>query len=173
MAKGANIEKSRATSVAPWRPLLTEPFRELERMRREMDRWFDFFPELPVRRAVDVVEWFPEFDLSETDNELILRAEMPGIDPKDVDISLVNNTLRIKGEKKQEMEEKDENYHFMGRSYGTFARSIPLPTYVKSDNIQATYKDGVLKIVLPKSEEAKPKQIQVKVESEPQTGKPS
>jgi HSP20 family protein len=172
MAKGANVEKSRATTIAPLRPLLTEPFRELERMRREMDRWFGF-PEMPERRAVDLREWFPDFDLSETENELILRAEMPGIDPKDIDIALVNNTLRIKGEKKQEMEEKDENYHFVGRSYGTFARSIPLPTYVKSDNIQATYKDGVLKIVLPKSEEAKQKQIHIRVEGESQEGKPS
>jgi HSP20 family protein len=167
MARG-NVEKSRQKAVAPWRPLFTEPFRELDRMKRKMEQlWESFLPETTRKGELfEIGEWSPEFDLSETDNELILRAEVPGINPKDIDISLVNNTLRIKGEKKQEMEEKDENYHFVGRSYGAFARSIPLPVEVQGENVNASYKDGVLKIILPKSEQAKPKEIQIKVEGE-------
>ncbi len=168
MAK-ANIEKSRSShGVAPWRPFLSEPFRELDRMKREMDRlWESFLPEAPRRgEFFGGMEWSPEFDLSETDNELILRAEVPGMNPKDIDISLVDNMLRIKGEKKQEMEEKNENYHFVGRSYGSFARSIPLPVEVQGDKVNASYRDGVLKVVFPKSEKAKAKEIQIKVEGE-------
>lgn len=128
--------------------------------------WGSFLTESPLRRAEvqEFGEWFPEFDLSETKNELIVRAEVPGIDPKDINISLVDNMLTIKGEKKQQMEEKNENYHFIGRGYGAFARAIPLPREVQGDKVKASYKDGILKIVLPKSEEAKEKEIQIKVE---------
>ena len=81
-----------------------------------------------------------------------------------LDLSLADGALVIRGEKKHEKEEKDENYHFVERSYGTFVRSIPLPKEVKRDQINASYKDGVLKIVLPKSEEAKTKEIKIKVQ---------
>jgi HSP20 family protein len=162
------MARGTATELALWRPALVGPFRELENMRREMDRvWETFFTEQPMRRGEveEWGEWFPEFDLSETKNELILKAEVPGISAKDVSISLVDNMLVIKGEKKQEMEEKDENYHYVGRSYGTFARSIPLPREVQGDKVKASYKEGILRIVLPKSKEAKEKEIQIKVES--------
>ncbi len=155
------------TELAPWRPILAEPFRELENMRREMDRiWGNFFSETPMRRgeALEWGEWFPEFDLSETKNELIVKAEVPGINPKDVSISLVDNMLTIKGEKKQEKEEKEENYHLLERSYGSFTRSVRLPQEVQSDKITAAYKNGLLKVTLPKSEEAKTKEIKIKVE---------
>ncbi len=109
-------------------------------------------------------EWFPEFDLSETKDELVVKAEVPGISPKDINISLVDNTLTIKGEKKQQMAEKNENYHYIGRSYGVFARSISLPREVQADKVTASYKDGILKIVLPKSAESKEKDIQIKIE---------
>ena len=86
------------------------PFRELERMRREMDRlWDSFFEERPRRRVEEVGEWLPSLDLSETKNDLVVKAELPGIDPKDIDISLANDVLTIKGEKKQEREEKEED----------------------------------------------------------------
>jgi len=86
------------------------------------------------------------------------------MNPKDIDISLSNEVLTIKGEKQQEKEEKDENYHFVERSFGSFSRSLRLPTEVKGEKINASYKNGVLKIVLPKSEEAKKKQVKIKVE---------
>jgi HSP20 family protein len=146
--------------LAPWRP-----FRELERMRREMDRlWDSFFEERPQRKIEEFGEWGPSLDLSETKNDLIVKAEVPGIDPKDIDISLNKDILTIKGEKKQEKEEKEENYHFIERSYGAFARSIRLPRDVQTDKINASYKNGVLRVTLPKSEEAKKKEIRIKVE---------
>lgn len=149
-----------AWEIAPWRP-----FRELERMRREMDRlWDSFFEERPRRKAEEVGEWLPSLDVSETKNELVVKAELPGLDPKDIDISLTNDILTIKGEKKREKEEKDENYHLIERSYGAFARSIRLPREVQGDKISASYKSGVLKVTLPKSEEAKKKEIKIEVE---------
>ena len=149
-----------AKDLALWRP-----FREMERMRREMDRlWDSFFEERPRLRMEEAGEWMPSLDLSETDNDIIVKADLPGIDPKDIDISLANDVLTIKGEKKQEREEKDENYHIIERSYGSFTRSLRLPRDVQSDKISASYKNGVLKVVLPKSEEAKAKEIKIKVE---------
>ncbi len=137
--------------------------RELESLRREMDRlWENFFGE---RGGLEPVEgWMPALDVTETKDNLIVKAELPGIDPKDVEISLSGNILTIKGEKKQEKEEKDENYHLVERRYGSFVRSIRLPVEVQEDKIEASYKNGVLKVVLPKSEKAKRKEIKIKVE---------
>ncbi|MFQ6077797.1 MAG: Hsp20/alpha crystallin family protein [Thermodesulfobacteriota bacterium] len=140
------------------------PFRELTTLRDEMDKlWEGFFGEWPsvepFRR-----EWAPSLDVSETKNNIVVKAEVPGMDAKDIDISLANDVLTIRGEKKQEKEEKDENYHRVERSYGAFARSVRLPQEVQSDKIKANYKNGVLKITLPKSEEAKKKEVKIKVE---------
>ena len=96
--------------------------------------------------------------------ELVVKAEIAGLDPKEVDISLSDKMLTIKGEKKQEREEKEGNYHLIERSYGGFARFIQLPAEVNSEKITASYKNGVLKIVLPKSEEARKKEIKIKVQ---------
>jgi HSP20 family protein len=149
-----------AWQISPWKP-----FRELERMRREMDRlWDSFFEGRPSRKAEEVGEWLPTLDVSETKNDLVVKAEIPGIDPKDIDISLANEILTIKGEKKQEKEEKEENYHLTERSYGSFTRTIRLPREIQSDKISASYKNGILKVTLPKSEEAKKKEIKIKVE---------
>ncbi len=143
---------------------LWRPFRELEKMRREMDHLWDyFFEERPGRRE-EVGQWLPSLDLSETKDEFVVKAEVPGIDPKNIDISLSEGMLTIKGEKKQEKEEKDENYHFVERSYGSFIRSVRLPGQVQEDKVKASYKDGVLKVALPKSEEARKKEIKIKVD---------
>lgn len=149
-----------AWDVTPWKP-----FRELERVRREMDRFWDsFFEDRPARRGEEGREWLPSLDVSETDKDIVVRAEIPGIDPKDIDISLTNDLLTIKGEKQQEKEEKDENYHLVERSYGSFTRSVRIPGQVQNDKIGASYKNGILKVTLPKSEEAKKKEIKIKVE---------
>ncbi|MCX7858159.1 MAG: Hsp20/alpha crystallin family protein [Deltaproteobacteria bacterium] len=148
-----------AWEITPWRP-----FKELERIRKEMDElWESFFERRPVRTG-ELSEWLPSIDFSETKNSYVVKAELPGIDPKNIDISLTENMLTIKGEKKQEKEEEGENYHFVERSYGSFTRSIKLPGQVQSDKISASYKNGVLKVVLPKTEEAKKKEIKIKVE---------
>jgi HSP20 family protein len=146
-------------ALVPWKP-----FDELTSFRREMDRlWDRFFSERP---ALDMLEkgWEPTMDITETKSDLIVKAELPGIDPKEIDISLTGDTLTIKGEKQQEKEEKEENYYRIERSYGIFSRTIKLPMNVQNDRIKASYQHGVLKITLPKSEEAKQKQIKIKVE---------
>ena len=155
-----------AWDLTTWKPLRElAPFRDFERMRKEMDRFWDSFLEGTMRRrGEDGTEWFPSLDVSETKNELVVKAEIPGMDSKDIDISLSDGMLTIRGEKKQEKEEKEENYHFIERSYGTFSRSVSLPRDLKHDKISASYKDGVLRVVLPKSEEAKKKEIKIKVE---------
>ena len=101
--------------------------------------------------------------MEETDREIIVKAEMPGLDPNDFQISLTENTLTIKGEKKEEKEEKKKNYHMIERRYGSFYRSIPLPCSVETDKVEANYKKGILEINLPKAEAAKVKQINVNV----------
>jgi HSP20 family protein len=144
--------------ISPWRPF------EFEKMRQEMDRLWDSFLEgRPGRRAREE-GWVPSLDFSETKSDLVVKAELPGIDPKGIDISLNEGVLTIKGEKRQEKEEKEEGYHLVERSYGSFTRSIRLPREVQNDKINAFYKNGVLKITLPKSEEAKKKEIKIKVE---------
>jgi HSP20 family protein len=138
--------------------------RDFDRMRREMDRlWDSFFEGRPARR-LEEGEWYPSLDVAETKNDVVVKAEVPGMDPKDIDISLSNGALTIKGEKKQEREEKEENYHLIERSYGAFTRSVQLPCEVKTDKINASYKNGVLKVTLPKAEEAKTKEIKIKVD---------
>jgi HSP20 family protein len=104
----------------------------------------------------------PSVDVSENDKELIVRAELPGIDPKEIDISLVGNVMTIKGERKHEREEKKENFHLLERSSGSFSRSIQLPAEVQADKIQATYKDGILSITMPKTKAEAVKKIEVK-----------
>jgi len=145
-----------------WELTTWRPFRELDRMRGEMDRLWDSFFE--GRPRVRFGEWFPSLDVAETKNDIVVKVELPGMDQKDINISLSDGHLIIKGEKKQEKEEKEENYHFIERSYGTFTRSVQLPKEVKHDKISASYKNGVLKVVLPKSEEAKKKEVKVKIE---------
>jgi len=148
----------RIMALVPWRPLA-----EIDTLRREMDRlWERFFGERPIDWVGSA--WVPPLDVSETKNDVVVKAELPGIDPKEVEVTLSNGVLTIKGEKKQEKEEKDENFHLVERSYGAFVRSVKLPVDVQEDKVKASYKDGVLKIVLPKAERAKEKAIKVEVE---------
>jgi HSP20 family protein len=109
-------------------------------------------------------EWLPSLDVAETKNELVVKAEVPGMDAKDINISLSDGMLTVKGEKKQEREEKEADYHLVESSYGAFTRSIQLPTEVQSDKISASYRNGVLTVILPKSDGPQKKEIKVKVE---------
>jgi HSP20 family protein len=103
-------------------------------------------------------------DVAETTDKIVVKAEIPGMDSKDIDISLSGDVLTIKGEKKTEREEKEENYHLVERSYGSFARSLRLPVGVEGDKIEASYKQGVLIVTCPKKEEVKAKPIEIKAE---------
>jgi len=132
-------------------------------IQREINRMFEGFFKNNRNEDSTLSAWMPAVDISEHDNEYIVKAELPGVNKEDVKITLESNILTIRGEKKQEKEMKNENYHRIERNYGSFQRTFTLPMTVKSDTIGAEYKDGILSVVLPKSEEAKPKQIEVKV----------
>jgi HSP20 family protein len=144
--------------LVPWRL-----FREPTIRRKEMDDlWKRFFAEVDFPRPSGE-EWLPAVDISETKDKLVIKAEMPGLDEKDVDVSISADVLTIKGEKKRETEEKDEHYHCVESYSGSFQRSFRLPHTVKTGEIDATFDKGVLMITLPKIEEAKKKEIKIKV----------
>ena len=126
--------------------------------KRVFDRFFeDFgFPEM-----VEEKQWLPTIDFSETDDHVIVRAEVPGMDKKDINITLTDGLLTIQGEKKQEKEEEKENYRFVERRYGSFSRSLRIPSGVDADKIEASYKDGVLKVAIPKTESEKSRKIEI------------
>jgi HSP20 family protein len=142
------------------------PGRDLTTIRDEMNRLFDnFFTGLPeLRKGLLEGEWAPSVDVAETDEEITVTAELPGVKQDEVDITITDDVLTLKGEKKEEKEVKEKNYHRIERSYGSFQRSIALPTGVQADKAKAAYTDGVLTITVPKAEEAKPKQIKIDVE---------
>ena len=108
--------------------------------------------------------WTPALDVAEREDAITVEAELPGMQADDISISVEGNTLTVSGEKKEEHEEKGENYYHTERRYGSFQRSIPLPGTVEAENIQAAYKDGVLTVTLPKSKAALPKRIKVKTD---------
>ena len=144
--------------IVPWRP-----FGELSSFRKEMDRlWDRFGGETPLTKTFGK-SWSPSVDISETKNSLVVKADLPGLEAEDVNVSISGDVLTIKGEKKLEEEEKDEHYHCVERYSGSFQRVFQLPSGVKTDQIEATFDKGVLKVTLPKVEEAKKKEIEVKV----------
>jgi HSP20 family protein len=114
----------------------------------------------------------PAVDISETEKEYVITGEIPGVDAKDLDVTLTDGILTIKGEKKQENEEKNENYHCIERHYGRFERSFRIPDRVKTDKLDATYKDGIFKLSLPKAEVVEAKKIEVKENKAKKQSKP-
>ena len=139
------------------------PFREVSRLRREMDHlWDDYYGS--GRRGLQPLqtEFAPAVDVTETAEAVVVRAEVPGMDAKEINIAVTGDVLTIKGEKKSEREEKEENYHLVERSYGSFSRSLVLPAAVDLDKIEAKYDQGVLTVTCPKKEEVKPKTIEIK-----------
>lgn len=145
--------------LVPWKPFGGE----LSSFRREMDRlWNRAFGETPLARAFSG-EWAPSVDISENEGNFIVKAELPGVDANDVNVSISGDLLTIKGEKKKESEKKDEHHHYVERYSGSFQRVFQLPSGVRGDEIEATFDKGVLNITLPKVEEAKKKEIEIKV----------
>lgn len=137
-----------------------EPFRELISLREAMDRLFE---ETMVRPWGTVARWEgPAVDMYETDNAVVVKATLPGVDPKDVEISVTGDTLTIRGEIKKEEKVQEERYIRRERYYGSFCRSFLLPTKVVADDAEAVFEHGVLTLTLPKAEEVKPKTIKVK-----------
>ncbi|HET7099633.1 MAG TPA: Hsp20/alpha crystallin family protein, partial [Terriglobia bacterium] len=107
--------------------------------------------------------WVPPADIYETDDSLVLKAELPGINPDEVEIRVEDNTLYLKGERKFEKDVKEENLHRVERSYGTFTRSFALPNTIDADKVKAAYENGILTLTMPKREEAKPRTIKINV----------
>ena len=107
--------------------------------------------------------WAPPVDIYENGDNLVLKAELPGVNPDEVEIRVEDNTLYLKGERKFEKDVKEQNYHRVERSYGTFTRTFSLPNSIDADKVAANYKDGVLTLTMPKKEEAKPKTIKINV----------
>ena len=123
-------------------------------------KW-DPFREFGVLPRTGTAVWNPLVDIFENENELVIKAELPGMNAKDIEVRLENNVVTIKGERHFEKEAKEENYHRVEREYGSFSRTFALPTPVEAERVAAEYKDGVLKVTLPKKEETKPKPIKV------------
>jgi HSP20 family protein len=144
-------------SITRWRP-----FRNLSTLQDQVNRLFDgSFP----RRAEDsaLTTWAPAVDIYETENELVIKADLPEISEKDLDVRVENNMLTIHGERKSEEKVKEENYLRVERTYGSFSRSFSLPNTVDPEKIHAEYKNGVLTVEIPKRAESKPKQVKVNV----------
>lgn len=160
-------------NLTPWKRkrdrelLLAQPATALARLRGEMDMLFDRFfgdpwasgnPEWPLGGRTG----FPHTDLAESENEVTVTMELPGVDPKDVQIDIAGDILTVRGEKKHEQEEKRKNYHYVERQYGSFRRAVQLPRHLDVSKVEATYKDGVLTVAVPKVPGAQPKRVTVK-----------
>jgi HSP20 family protein len=144
-------------SVIRW-----DPFRNVSNLQAQVNRLFE--SNWPGRGTdSSLATWAPAVDIYETENELVLKADLPDINEKDLDIRVENNTLSIHGERKFEQEVKEDNYLRIERSYGSFTRGFTLPNTVNTEAIKAEYKNGVLRIEMPKRAEAKPKQVKVNV----------
>jgi len=159
-------EVKETRGLTPWRP-----FTEMSRWEREMERILEDFFGRRLRPFRD--EWWPgitvgvrepALDLYEEKDEIVAKAEVPGITKDDIEVNITDGLLTIKGEKKKEEEIKEKDYYRSERTYGAFSRSLTLPTEINPEKVRATFKNGVLEIHLPKSEEAKKKEIKVKVE---------
>lgn len=150
-------------SLVKWGPL-----KELEEMRREMDRLFDdFFPVQRRRRVWDEKPVagiiVPNIEIYDRTNEIVFRAELPGVKKEDIDLSVTQDSLTIKGQLKREEEVKPETLYVSEISYGSFARTVTLPVEIDSEKAVATFNNGILELVLPKKEEARPKEIKIEV----------
>jgi HSP20 family protein len=147
-----------------------DPFKEMEKEMQELtDRFGRMLSRWPsrvtgAREALTVADWAPTVDISETDAEYLVKAEIPEVDKKDVKVTVQDGLLTIQGERKQEKEEKGRRFHRVERSYGTFMRTFDIPDGVDEQKLKAEFKDGMLLVHLPKTEKAKTKAIEVKVE---------
>jgi HSP20 family protein len=147
-------------SLMPWREK-----REVDHLRREMDRLFDrFFDLKPIGFTGEEAHFMPSVDISETEKDVLVKVELPGMEAKDIDVSVRNRMLSIRGERKHENEEKGENFHRVERSYGSFSRTVELPAEVDEAGVEAGYKRGILNLRMPKVVKEPVKKIAIKSE---------
>jgi len=139
-----------------------DSFRDMVTLRERMNKLFeDMAASRGEEKDLTTSSWAPAVDIYETENEVVLTAEIPGIEEKDVEIKVEDNTLTLRGERKFEKETKEENYHRIERAYGSFFRSFTLPNYVDQDRIEAEHENGILKIRMPKRAELKPRKVKI------------
>ena len=147
-----------------------DPFREVASLQNRMNSLFRDLNE--GDNPLTTASFVPAVDIYEDDKKIVLKLEVPGVDQKDLDVSVENHTLTVKGERKFESEEKDENFHRIERRYGSFYRAFTLPSTVDTENVKANYKAGVLKLELAKKPEAQPKRIKINVGGEKKVEEP-
>ena len=142
-----------------------DPFRELEEVSDRLNRMFarPVASRTEAKETMIVADWTPSVDISETEQEYQIKAEIPDVKKEDVKVTVEDGVLTIQGERKHEKEEKGKKYHRIERSYGSFVRTFSLPDVIEEEKVKADFKDGVLNLHLPKSEKAKPKAIEVQV----------
>ncbi|MFZ0388903.1 MAG: Hsp20/alpha crystallin family protein [Calditrichia bacterium] len=147
-------------AIVRWRPA-----RDLMGIQDEMNRMFERFfgSDTEGREMMGQSDWYPSVDISENKDEFVINAELPGLKKEDIHISFKEGNLIIEGERKAEKKEEDVNYHRIERSHGKFCRTFQLPSRIEQDKISASYQEGILNVKLPKSEESKPREIEVKV----------
>lgn len=155
------------SSLTRWEPTTRwNPFKELEEMEKRLSTLFGR-PSVSTggdkKEAISVAEWSPLVDISEDEKEYVIKAEVPEMKKEEIKITVHDDVLSISGERKYEKEDKGKKYHRVERAYGSFMRSFTLPEDADGSKVNAEYKDGILKVHLPKSEKAKPKAIEVKV----------
>ncbi|MEO0074684.1 MAG: Hsp20/alpha crystallin family protein [candidate division WOR-3 bacterium] len=145
--------------LTPW-----EPLKELEEIRREIDDIFEMRPFRFGLKPLLARSFSPAIDIIDKKDKIVVKAEVPGVDKKDMTISISDDELVIKGEVKREQEVNEKDYYHSERFYGTFSRSIALPAMVDKSKAKASYKDGILEITLPKAESEKSKEVKLEIE---------
>jgi len=161
-----HTKKEEKMDIMPWKPRTKglDIFHDFENLQQEMNRLFDFTLHKPLVSPQGALPyWTPAIDIIEEQDNVKVRADLPGIKKDEIEVAVENDVLTIKGEKKNEKEIKEKDYVRSERYYGAFHRSFTLPSAVDASKVNATYKDGVLEITLPKKEEAKSKQIKVDI----------
>lgn len=146
-----------AREIAPWRP-----FRELAGFRGDMEEMMRRFLSEPFWPTSRVEEWLPSVDIAEKDGNIVVKAELPGLEAKDIELSVSGDLLTLKGEKKREEETKEQDYYRREIYSGSFQRTFRLPDEVDSDKVDASFKNGILTITMPKTEGTKQKKIEIK-----------
>lgn len=139
-----------------------DPMRDMVTLREKMNRMFeDAFTGKGEDKELAPSTWAPAVDIFETENEIVMTAEVPGIDEKDIEIKIEDNTLTLRGERKFSTETKEENYHRLERSYGSFYRAFTVPNSIDAENIRAEHENGVLRVTMPKKQELKPRTVKI------------
>jgi HSP20 family protein len=158
------IRRGPTTPFTFYRPFETPLFREMEEMTDRLNKVFGTFPKpFDLKESLTTADFLPAVDIQETETEYLVKAELPEVKKEDVKVTVENGVLTIQGERKLEKEDKNKKFHRIERSYGTFLRTFTVPLDADETKVAADFKEGLLKVHIPKTEKARPKAIEVKV----------